>query len=350
MTAEIRPNSEQPTLGGVTERPTIAIYQNADHVAGILQQLERDALPTGHTWEQGSDRTAGDKSGTSRQTGFEAGIGTPSGPRLAANRSKSASSSDESTDSLNTRSVRNFTYSQAYYLFAVRQQLSHRGLIQVVTCEADAKNLGTGDFVEFQASFRPNALHALLDILTPELVAAIAEYRVKSKAQEEFDVLSATQEERQAFYELVYSKARTDADLAAAVTRATRADFRAEKTREFYGIIRDVTAITILDNSHFVVEDEDRILDGTFTVLGKITSTLERDVPVLGRNKLLDRLNPELVDQWFQYLVEAAEKSVSVPPPQNDFDNDLPPASFDLTFPSRIKGPSFRVIPIAVYV
>jgi hypothetical protein len=130
---------------------------------------------------------------------------------------------------------------------------------------------------------------------------------------------------------------------------AVRSDFRAEKTREFYGRVNDVTAVTICDNEHFVVEDEDRILDGSFTVLGKVTSVGDVDVPMLSRNKVLDRIKPEVVDRLFGLLLETAGNQADDRISLGDSEEMLPSEVFDLELPSRIEGKSFKVIPIAVY-
>jgi hypothetical protein len=141
-------------------------------------------------------------------------------------------------------------------------------------------------------------------------------------------------------------------ELAYAIARAVRVDFRSEKTREFYGTIAPgpdgVTAITICDNAHFVVEDEDRILDGDFTVLGKVTSTTSTDVPMLERNKILERLKPEGVDTLFRQLRHSVEGQARKLDAHGD-DGDLPDDFFDVAFSSRVWGPSFKVIPIAIY-
>ena len=52
------------------------------------------------------------------------------------------------------------------------------------------------------------------------------------------------------------------------------------------------------DNAHIVVDDPNRILAGRFTVLGKAVSAVEDDVPVLARNKVLNRVRPKAVDQY----------------------------------------------------
>lgn len=111
-----------------------------------------------------------------------------------------------------------------------------------------------------------NEIIALLDILTPELLAEIARARVRSEGLAGFDAFAGDFDGLQTFLKKNAAKAEMQSELAHAIAKAVRVDFRSEKTREFYGTIAPgpdvVTAITICDNTHFVVEDEDRILDG----------------------------------------------------------------------------------------
>lgn len=75
-----------------------------------------------------------------------------------------------------SRLTRNFEHSQAYYLYVVRAALREAGVLKVVRSANDASDLRSGDFVEYQATFRPNEISALRDILTPDLIAAITHY------------------------------------------------------------------------------------------------------------------------------------------------------------------------------
>lgn len=328
-------------------RPTIAVYQNPDHVVGILQQLHVAPLVTGETREHGSGDSSGDKTEATGRSGGKAGVSVPLIGEVGFDASGDLARIRESGLTTSTKTTQNFTYSQAYYLFVVRDALRRRGLVRTIVSAADAADLSSGDFVEFQATFKPNALHALLDILTPDLISAITHHKVKSEGLALFSGYSDIDELR-IFSEGLHLKAQIRADIARAMAEAVRVDFRAEKTREFYGAISsDVTAVTICDNDHFVVDDEDRILDGSFTVLGKVTSGVERDVPVLSRNKLLDRIGPDVVDAVFGMLHDGASEQAEKLQ-LGDVELDMSDA-LDVKLPSRIKGASFRVIPVAVF-
>jgi hypothetical protein len=245
--------------------------------------------------------------------------------------------------------IQNFAYSQAYYLYLVRGALTERGQLKSLNNADHAEDLEVGDFVEFSATFRANEMPALLDILTPDLIAEITYYSARSDGVKKFDAYDNF-EALKIFSEKNEIKARMQADLAREVARAVRVDFRAAKTREFYGTIggsgEAVTAITMCDVAHFVVEDEDRILDGRWTVLGKVTEETATDVPILERNKVLDRIKPEGIDELFAELRKAADKQVvKLPGDEPDAYDDI----FDLAFASRIAGPPFKVVPIAVF-
>lgn len=186
-----------------------------------------------------------------------------------------------------SKSTQSFVYSQAYYLNLVRQELRSQNLISVLRGRSDVEQLKSGDFVEFKATFLPSELTTIMDVVTPELVAQLTRWLLKKKELDLFEGYGSY-EKTQIAALTMNEKANASADLARDVTRAVQADFRQDKTREYYGMIGHVddalTAVTICDNTHFVVDDEDRILDGEFTVLGKLTSGPETDVPVLQRN------------------------------------------------------------------
>lgn len=326
--------------------PTVAIYQNPDHVAGILQQIYAAPLVVDETRERGSDESASRGSEWEARGGVKAGFAAPFVGKINADAGGGYSHNSQKEIASNVKVVQNFAYSQAYYLFLVRDALRERGWLHNVTSYAEARDLSVGDFVEFAANFRPNALHALLDILTPELIGRIVEYVAKKEGFDSWpDNVSI--EQLTAFAERTNFDARARSEVARAIAAAARVDFRAEKTREFYGRVGDITAVTICDNQHFVVEDEDRILDGFFTVLGKVTSVVQSEVPALSRNKILDRIKPRFVDSLFKYLLQsAASRADRIPIGDSEFHFK---EAFDFEFPSRIQGPSFKVIPVAIY-
>lgn len=336
---------------------TISIYQNPDHVAGLLQQMYVAPLVTSESHEQGEDRTSAEKDGGVKRGGLKGAGSVPFLGSIEADLGGERTRLAESGAAANTRLTRNYEYSQAYYLYILRNALLERQLLKTVSSSADAQGLRSGDFVEYQATFRPNELNALLDILTPDLIAAITHHQVRQEGIRLFSAYEGDHEGLKVFAEQNLAKAQANSDIAKAIALAVKADFRAEKTREFYGSIGDgdeeVTAITICDNPHFVVDDEDRILDGQFTVLGKVTSPITSDLPILARNKLLDRVNPEAVDALFDQIRDSVTdqaRGIEARVGHQDDDED---SAFDevvdMALASRIAGQSFKVIPIAIY-
>ena len=57
--------------------PTISIYQNPDHVAGILQQIHLSPLVTSESREQGSQRTDTERKDRSGQADVKASANVP---------------------------------------------------------------------------------------------------------------------------------------------------------------------------------------------------------------------------------------------------------------------------------
>lgn len=330
--------------------PTVSIYQNPDHVAGILQQVFGQPLVEAEHRERANESTSAKQKNRGADGALKGRGGLPGVGGVEAGFGGRLSRSLAEGQGSASRVVQDFTYSQAYYLYRARGALSERGQLKQITSAGDADNLCVGDFVEFAATFRANEMTALLDILTPDLLAEIAYYVTRSDGIKKFDAYD-NYADLKIFAEKNEIAARLRAELAREVARAVRVDFRAEKTREFYGSIgqtaEQVTAITMCDAAHFVVQDEDRILDGHWTVLGKVTSALAENVPILERNKVLARLRPEGIDQLLTELRHAVDQqSDKLPGHDTDAYEDL----FNLAFSSRISGRSFKVVPIAVYV
>lgn len=365
--------------------PTMSLYQNGDAVEGILQQVFNRPLITdlsnessrqdSITQEKGGGAKA-DLGAAAKALGVgsaEAGIGADYSSRRGGG---SISSGSETTTS---------RYTQAYYLYAVRDALRERSLIQALNGHKDARGLTPGDFVEFTCRFAPSQVAALLDIITPELVRHTARYMTHAAEMGRFT--GRSHDEVLGFIARKDSEVAAAGELAYALAAATGVDFRSSKTREFYGRIGEgddaVTAITMCDLAHFVIDDEDRLLDGQFSVLAKVTDTVREDVPVLGRNKVLSRINPKAVDHLLSTfnngaLAEMQERArdqiakaaVGEYDPDVDEPDDLDPdvdepdtdesdevhrvvievPDIDLSIDSRIEGPSIKVMPIAIYV
>ena len=103
-----------------------------------------------------------------------------------------------------------------------------------------------------------------------------------------------------------------------------------------------LTVITICDLAHFIVDDPDRLLDGTFTVLGKVIAPIEIDVPTFARNKLLRNLAPAALDSGIEEMRKLMSRSSKV-------GEKTPSEYIDLKMASRVHGASMRVMPLAIY-
>ncbi len=127
---------------------TISIYQNADHVAGILQQLVDQGLLVSEESEHASNdgehsTTAGDaRAGVTGEVRLP-GVGgitatTGAGGQLGTGRNTSRAA-------LLRKRVE---YSQAYYLHLLRRRLNDAGRVTRLWQRSDAEGLAVGTFVE----------------------------------------------------------------------------------------------------------------------------------------------------------------------------------------------------------
>lgn len=327
--------------------PVVSIYQNPDHVAGLVQQIFNAPLVTGLVVD--SDQMDEATKNTSVGADLE-GSGKAAAPvlgQLVARFGGKGEHTSGTAITTTSRSSQSFVYSQAYYLNLIRQELSERELLVNLTSDAAVNKMQVGDFVEFQATFTAPSLASVMDVLTPDLVGTITEYMSRKSGREDID-FSNFDGIKGAALELDM-KATADRDLATSITRALQADFRQTSTREYYGRIEggsELTAVTICDADCFMVDDEDRILDGSYRVLGKVTSMPRKDRPVLERNKLLSNIAPDAMDQLVDSVKTRLESS----------NEDLPigkepvEALMQVELESRVPGNAFQVIPVAIFV
>lgn len=335
--------------------PRLTIYQNPDYVLGIIEQAHNQGAMTAGSHRSVSNETAkkqrgggihGDAEGSATVPGTLKGGGRAGGNY---DRSSEEGTSDEQMHSTEIE------YTPAYQLNSARNALHDLGLIHPLESRKDASALKPGDFVEFQAAFEPNQMIALLDVLTPDLVGEIFRYRAEKNHLDTMgEARKFPAEEYKDKMALWAQEGRTKADihavLASSVTKALRADFRSNDTRDYYGMIgkdseEPLTAVTVCDTEHFITADPDRILDGTFTVLGKLASPLSAKRPVLSSNKLAKRINPEALDALFGQMSAAAKGFASSDAVPSEFKD-----AFDLKFKAFVPGECVNVIPVAIYL
>lgn len=333
-----------PSTDHAPRAPIATIYQNSDQVAGILQQIVRQPLLTEEsretTAEGGTDTEAG---GTATAKGSgKAGLPIVGGFELGAEAQASLSSSW--TQTTGTASRQQFVYSQAYNLHLVRQFLEQGSLLTHLMSAEQAEGLQPGSFVEYTTSFDPVELTLALDVISPELVEAITRYIVKRDYISRFPE-EGGHEARVQHAEKMHLEADAKGELARAITNGVKVDTRQETTREYYGRLAHepaLTVITICDLAHFMVDDPDRLLDGTFTVLGKVISAVELNVPTFSRNKLLRNIAPTALDDGIDKLHELIGQAP-------DVGETAPSEYVDLKIDSRVRGSSIRVMPLAVF-
>ncbi|ANY06908.1 DUF6414 family protein [Pseudonocardia sp. HH130630-07] len=190
---------------------------------------------------------------------------------------------------------------------------------------------------------RPNEINALLDIATPILVREVARFVVRSRNRAEIkDMMDQAEAaevsigaEKIAAQRAIHELAASDtADVAEAVAAALQVDARRTDTREYHATVTDDrNAILICDTAHFVTADPDRLLDGRFTILGKVIKPLTSSTSILANNKLLRRFQPKAIDELLDALVP--DEKVA--------------EHFDLSFDAEIVN-AVTVMPIAIYI
>ncbi|MFJ4036902.1 hypothetical protein ACIPVB_02360 [Microbacterium sp. NPDC090007] len=328
-----------------TLRPPIAtIYQNSDQVAGILQQIVRQPLLTEESREMNTF-VVDDTNATGKATGAaEARARMPILGNASARGEVTAGLSSSWTQSSGTASRQQFVYSQAYNLHLVREYLQAGGHLTQMASMEDAAALAPGAFVEFTTTFDPVELTLALDVISPQLVEAVTRFQVRQSYKDQFPT-DGGHEARVRHAERMRMEEETKGSLARAITDAVRADARQETTREYYARVAGappLTAITICDLAHFIVDDPDRLLDGTFTVLGKVISAVEHDVPTFARNKLLRNLAPSALDVGVAKLEEMLQHAPEM--------GGVSASTYiDLKLSSRVDGASVRVMPLAIF-
>ncbi|MFJ4174691.1 hypothetical protein [Microbacterium sp. NPDC089696] len=326
------------------QTPSATIYQNSDQVAGVLQQLFTQPLIVDETREV----TAGaedEKAVTANASaGGEGGFDVPLLGALKVKGAGGVAGSGSWTSNTGTASRQQYVYSQAYYLHLVRQQLAQDGNVRSVRHDDDLDGIAPGTFVEYTTSFDPVEVALALEVITPDLVDAITQWTVRKQYTSAFPEDGGFEAVR-VHAEKMKVDAESKGQFARAVAAAVQADARQESTREYYGRISQdpaITAITVCEREHFITADPDRLLDGTFTVFGKVISAPETDVSTFARNKLLRNLSADAFDYVIDQMQSALRKGTPVAGiAMEDF--------IDLKLDSRVRGQSFRVLPLAIF-
>ncbi|MCA1007257.1 hypothetical protein LCL87_16160 [Rhodococcus hoagii] len=326
----------------------MVVYQNSDFVGSLTQAATNTGLArTGeeefqHGLERGETRGRGSKAqlGGKAQAPFVGGVSVDVGGNSDRSRTESEARS---------RRLRvDVSYDIALHLHRLHDALGD----QTAVVENADDDIGVGDIVKFTGTFGPDPVSAVLDIASPELVAEITRFVSRSKrpavTEDFFDI-----DKLKGQWEYIEQQATARSDLARAVTAALHTDFRRDATIEFHcEIAAGITGVVVCEAEHFVTADPDRLLDGEFTVFGKVITPPEDNVHILRKNKFLRRIDPDFLGWMFETITDGVERA-------NDgqlnrfarqFDRNSKTAPpIDLHFPAVIEGRSFAVLPIAIY-
>lgn len=337
--------------------PTAILYQNSDFVGSLTQASTGGGLALSGQSEyidklSESDQKDRGLSGDAKLGGKIPGL-AEAGGGVSGSRLRTIGTAEEH----HRRHQLDMSYDISYYFHQLRARLAQQ--TRNVTDLTNAESLTTGDLVTFTGRLQPDPISALLDIASPELAAAVAQFMAR---RGRLQVTSDTYDldKIRASWERAEHSAATNADLTRAVTEAIHTDFRRGSTVEFHSeITSGLTGIVVCEREHFVTADPDRLLDGEFTVFGKAVTSPESNVPILRKNKFLRRLSHE----WVAWLLDQLKVAASSAEQDDSFrkfvanlrgdetdpdtGTDIPP--IDMDFPAVISGQSFVVLPVAIY-
>ncbi|MBM4574967.1 hypothetical protein GS896_25715 [Rhodococcus hoagii] len=328
--------------------PPVVVYQNSDFVGSLTQAVTNAGLARSGQAEFQHDHERGEARGRGRKAQLGAKAQAPLLGDLSVDV---GANSDRSTTEKEARSRRlrvDVSYDIALHLHRLHDALD----AQTTVVEHGDAEIGVGDIVKFTGTFGPDPVSAILDIASPELVAEITRFIARSKRPavtgEFFDI-----DQLKGQWEYIEQQATARADLARAVTTALHTDFRRETTIEFHCTIAEgLTGVVACEAEHFVTADPDRLLDGEFTVFGKVISPPEDNVHILRKNKFLRRIDPDFLGWMFDTVSDGVDQANDgqVMDFARRFSRAVDPAPpIDLHFPSVIEGRSFAVLPIAIY-
>lgn len=318
---------------------SLTIYRNDEFVAGLIQQIFNIGLPVDEIRETLQANATQRASEVAGHGNVSASYNAPFLPAAKGDVGGSYTGTNSGDARGEYKNHLTFQYTQANFLHNIRQQLHAQDLVATVSDIGSLEGVEVGHFVEFSATFEANELNSILDLATPDLVASITRWLAKKDQRAKFDYYySQGHEEFQKFLQRSNMEAEARAEIAAAATQAVRQDFRNETTREYFGSViggteeKRITAVTICDTEYFSSQDKDRILDGTFTVLGKVTEVLTESASILSRNKVLNRIQQPALDELNSQMGSSSD------------------GKFNTQFKLDLQPPIIKVIPVAIYV
>lgn len=293
---------------------SLVIYQNDQFVDGLYQSMYGGRIDAREETVARDSKTSGD---------IELNL-SASVPLVAKG---SVAGTGEMERGRSARVSQTMSFSQSYYLHKVREKLYEEQILKRLDGEGDFDSVGVGSFVEFQATFETNDLVSALDLVTPELgeVIGFSNYAKKITSNDEY----------------VQAHATAQSALGKSIVDSLQKEFRNETTSEYYGRLvgesgpsnERVGAVLICDKEFFANSDSDRLLDGEFTVVGKVIAKSEDGFSKFERNKLLKRITKAGVVELVMKIAELGTVS----------------QYFDTNIEFDFSGRVVKVIPVAIY-
>lgn len=255
-------------------------------------------------------------------------------------------------DSHQSVSENHYTHTEASAVQLILQALKSNEDLTSIGKIKDARDVRVGDFVEFEATFRPNEVSTLLDVFTPETAGRLAQVINRRLYLNKFtgDAQLPPFDKRQQLAENQKNEEQWVSDLTEVIIQGIQADLRSATTREYYGLVSGtrspLTAVIACESSAFITSDPDRLLDGEFKVFGKVISKARQDVSIFDRSKVLARIKAGALGSISEQLEEISDIEAKGVFGEDTTIGEL----FDFTLPSIIEGWSFGVLPIAIYI
>ena len=206
-------------------------------------------------------------------------------------------------------------------LFArLRKDLSARSLIHTVAESSDLENISFGDFVEFEATLKKSPIIELLQSYS-ELLPLIDLF------QEQPTGKGSGRNRRR----LPSDNQRIAAQMKAILTVLT-----ANGSQDVLAELSDLRAVLTTEQSYFVDETLNDIIDGSFRVFGKVTRVIKNDA-----DESISLLRKTPLGR-FESIVDGIKEMMA--PTEPDAEPDYKGST-----ETEIFGPVLQVIPIAIF-
>jgi len=332
--------------------PTVTVYRDNTHVRDLVQLGFAPGLLT----ESILTNTTAAKANNDKTTNIGGNAGLRGNlPSLASVETRVNLGRNQTTnleDSHQNITESHYAHTEASAVQHIVQTLRSRKELTTIEKIKDARDVRVGDFVEFEATFRPNEVSTLLDIFTPETAGRLAKivsrriYLNKFKNGAKLPPF----DERQQHTDHQRSEEEWVSELTEVIVQGLQADLRSNTTREYYGLISGtrspLTAVVACESSAFITADPDRLLDGEFKVFGKVISKARHDVSIFDRSKILARIQAGALGPISDQLEKISEHEAKGMAGEETTIGEL----IDFSLPAQIKGWSFGVLPVAIYI